>query len=117
MTHKISRRTVLLRGIQIPLGGTFLLGLGACGQPEHGAAGGGRNSTAAVCADPAQMSDGEQNIRASLNYTDASTVPEQRCKGCAFFHAAETDGCGKCDIFNGSLVNREGRCDSWSPRS
>lgn len=122
MSHKISRRAVLARGMQIPLGGALLLSLGACGQREGattagGTATAGGNGGATACADPAEMSEGERSIRASLTYTDASTVPDQQCKGCAFFHAAEDGSCGKCDMFNGGLVNASGRCISWSPRT
>lgn len=105
MNKKISRRTVLLRGLQIPVGGSVLLGLGACGSD------GGTQ----VCADPNQMTSAEESVRRTLKYTETSADPAKVCAGCAFFHAPkETGGCGSCEMFGGKPVNPAGHCDSWS---
>lgn len=105
MDKKISRRTVLLRAIQIPVGGGILLGLSACG-------GGGSSM---LCADPSQMTSAEESVRRTLKYTESSPHPDKSCSGCEFFHApAETGGCGTCEMFGGKAVNPGGYCDSFS---
>lgn len=106
MDKKISRRTVLLRCIQLPIGGSVLLGLAACGSKE---------SNSMVCADPTKMNSAEESVRRTLKYTETSPDPTKTCVDCEFFHAAETaGGCGTCEMFNGKAVNPGGHCDSWS---
>jgi hypothetical protein len=113
MTTKISRRTVLLRGMQIPLGGAVLFGLGACG----GSAGGGDKQAHAACVDPASLGEGELSMRNAAHYTDNAPNPQQACVGCAFFHGTEAQGgCAQCDILH-SQVSEKGHCDSWSAKS
>ncbi len=104
----ITRRQLLVRGLQLPVGGALLIGLGGCGGSDSGSI-----ASAAVCADPDAMTSGERALRASMNYTEKSTNPQQVCAGCAFFHAGEGQ-CGTCDMFTGGPANRDGRCDSWS---
>jgi len=106
MDKKISRRTVLLRCLQLPIGGGILLGLAACGKD---------GGSSMVCADPSKMTSAEESVRRTLKYTEASTDPAKMCSDCAFFHAApETGGCGSCEMFGGKPVNPGGHCDSWS---
>lgn len=113
MTEKITRRTVLLGGLQIPVGGALLWGLSGCGGGGEGSSG---TAGAAVCADPSAMTDAEQSIRRGVNYTESSANPQQVCAGCAFFHAG-SGACGTCDMFSGGPVNSGGHCNSWSAKS
>lgn len=110
MANKVSRRTVLLRGIQIPVGGFLAFGLGACGNSD-----GNGNVAGNVCADLGAMTDAERSSRRSLDYVETAPNPEEACADCAFFHAGGV--CGTCDMFNGGPVNPKGRCDSWSARA
>jgi hypothetical protein len=110
LSKKISRRTVLLRGIQVPIGGFLAFGLGACGGNDQAGQAAGN-----VCADLDAMTDGERSSRRSLNYQETSPKPNEVCADCAFFHAAGM--CGTCDMFNGGPVNPKGRCDSWSAKA
>jgi hypothetical protein len=108
MDKKISRRTILKRGLQIPLGGSVLFGLAACGNDSD-------SSSAMVCADPNMMTSAEESVRRTLKYTELSPDPSKVCTCCAFFHApAQVGGCGTCEMFAGKPVNPGGHCDSWS---
>ena len=108
MDKKISRRTLLLRAVQIPVGGSVLFGLSACGS-DNG------NSIAMLCADPSQMTSAQESVRRTLRYTEVSPDPAKVCSGCDFFHAgSEAGGCGTCEMFTGNPVNPGGYCDSWS---
>lgn len=113
MTEKITRRKVLVRGLQLPVGGALLFGLSGCGA---GSDADSMTAGASVCADPNSMSAGEQKLRDSLQYTETSPNPQQACAGCAFFHAGEGQ-CGTCDMFSGGPVNSGGHCTSWSAKS
>lgn len=105
MDKKISRRTVLLRTLQIPVGGSILLGLSACG-------GGGSEK---LCADPTKMTSAQESVRRTLKYTENSPHPGKTCSDCEFFIAASDDsGCGTCEMFAREPVNPGGYCDSWS---
>jgi hypothetical protein len=117
MTDKISRRSVLLKSLQIPVAGAALAALSACSKSGEGG-----SSTASaggtVCADLNAMSDADQAARKSNNYVEAGPNPEQVCGKCSFFHPG-TDGaggCGTCDIFSGGPVNSHGHCNSWSAK-
>lgn len=106
MDKKISRRTVLLRALQIPVGGGILLGLSSCGSD---------GGSAMLCADPSMMSSADASLRRTLNYTEISPDPAKVCAGCLYFRGVnETDGCGSCDMFPGRPVNPGGYCDSWN---
>jgi hypothetical protein len=113
MTDKISRRSVLLRGLQAPGAAALLLALGGCG-------GGGRPSNAVagtVCADPNAMTDSELSTRKGVGYVETSPNPAQVCGGCSFFHAgAAGSACGTCDVLSGAPVNNHGHCNSWSAK-
>src|ERR1700730_239328 len=99
MTDKISRRAILLRGLQAPVAGALLFGLGGCGaKSEQGSAA----ASGVVCADPNAMTDAEQSPRKGIGYPGVSANPQQVCGGCAFFHPAATGGeCGTCDVLSG----------------
>src|SRR5690554_4284869 len=106
MNKKISRRTVLLKGMQVTVGGGVLLGLSACGS---------NGSSTMLCADPNMMTSAEESVRRTLKYTETSPDPSKVCSGCEFFHAPkEAGGCGTCEMFGGKPVNPGGHCDSWS---
>lgn len=106
MKKTISRREVLLRGLQLPIAGGALLAVAAC---EDGA------KSSLVCADPDSMTSAEESVRRTLNYTESSSDPSKTCSGCEFFYAAkEGEACGTCEIFGGKSVNPGGHCDSWS---
>jgi len=106
MDNKISRRTFLVRAVQVPVGGGALLGLSACGSD---------GGSAMLCADPSQMTSAEESVRRTLKYTENSPDSARVCADCEFFHAAnEAGGCGSCEMFAGGPVNPGGHCDSWS---
>ncbi len=101
----ISRRKLLARGIQLPLGGAFLAI--ATAQAARAAE--------KLCADPAQLDSGQNSIRESLNYVEMSEDPAQKCGMCGFYKPT-ADGCGTCEIFTGGPANANGRCDAWSAK-
>ncbi|EED33565.1 conserved hypothetical protein [gamma proteobacterium NOR5-3] len=107
MDKKLSRRTVLLRGLQLPMLGGAVAALAAC-ESDSG--------DSLVCADPASMSSAQESVRRTLKYTEISSDPAKTCAACEFFHVAKdgTDGCGTCEMFSGEPVNPQGHCDSWS---
>jgi len=69
-----------------------------------------------TCIDPDELSDSQISLGASLRYTDQSAQAGKACGGCAYFHAAEPPGCGKCDILS-RPVSATGHCVSWSAKS
>ena len=103
---KLSRRTVLIRGVQASLVGAGVLSLGGCGGDQ----------SANACADLDLMDDGEVSMRNSLGYSEKSDNPDQQCTGCTFFTAAGNGSCGSCSIFNGP-ANPGGRCNSWAAKA
>ncbi|MFN2329012.1 MAG: high-potential iron-sulfur protein [Chromatocurvus sp.] len=112
MDSKMSRRTLLFRGLQMPIAGSALLGMSAC---DSGSDRNSDKTSAMVCADTSTMTSAEESIRRALNYTETSPDPSRACAGCEFFHAAEVSrGCGTCEMFGGKAVNPGGHCDSWS---
>ncbi|MFK8041675.1 high-potential iron-sulfur protein [Congregibacter sp.] len=112
MDKTMSRRAVLLRGLQIPVAGGLLLGLVGCESGDsNGSAG-----VALVCANPDDMTSAQASVRKTLRYTEVSADTAKTCAGCAFFFAT-ADGCGSCGIFDGNAVNSAGHCDSWSADS
>jgi hypothetical protein len=105
MAKDLSRRTLLIRGLQLPVGAGVLFGLSACG--------GDQQQAALVCADPSKMSSAQESVRRTLRYTEVSADTARTCSGCVFF-AAGSGGCGNCEMFAGEPVNPGGHCDSWS---
>lgn len=112
MDKKLSRRAVLLRGLQMPLVGGALLGLAAC--DDDGLS--GEAADALVCADPKAMTSAQESVRKTLRYVEVSPHAQNSCSGCEFFSAGATN-CGTCGIFDGNAVNPNGHCDSWSAAS
>lgn len=109
MDKKLSRRSILLRGLQLPIGGSLILGLSACGNE------GSSDSRALLCADPDAMSSAEASLRRTLKYTETSPDASKVCAGCEFFSASTAgSGCGNCGMFDGKPVSPGGHCDSWS---
>lgn len=106
MNNKLTRRSLILRSVQIALGGALAHGLSSCGGESE-------TATQTVCADPETMSASEASMRASLGYTPNSSDPAQNCAGCAYF-TADTGACGACDLLGGAQVSGTGRCNSWS---
>lgn len=106
MEKTTSRRAVLLRFLQVPLGGGLLLGLSACGS---------EGSNSRVCADESAMTAAEKSLRRTLNYSETSPDPAKTCSACEFFEAAAGGGgCGTCEMFGGKQANAGGYCVSWS---
>lgn len=106
MSDHMTRRTVLRRGLQLPMSGGLLLGLSACGQQAE---------DTLVCADVSSMTSAQASVRRTLNYVEQAADVAQSCSGCDFFKAAGS--CGSCEIFGGEAVNPSGHCDSWSQDS
>lgn len=71
------------------------------------------NRAAPACVDPALLSRGEEQMRKTRAYTDTSTVANQECANCQFFHADAQEACGHCEILDGP-VSRAGHCVSWA---
>ncbi len=105
MNTKLTRRSVIKRGIQVSLGGALTFGLSSCGSE-------GEKAAQTVCSDPETMSASEASMRSSLGYTPTSSDPAQNCAGCAYFKGGAGD-CGTCDLLGGAQVNAMGRCNSW----
>jgi hypothetical protein len=120
MTTKLSRRALLQKSLQIPIGVASIATLASCNRgASSGAAGApsaGTKSASNVCANPQTMDESERSLRQSLHYTEMSADQTTVCGGCALFHAGDAGGCGTCDIYSGRPVNSRGHCDSWSKR-
>ncbi len=106
--QKITRRSVLVRGVQFPAAGFIALTFGACDEKDSG-------TLAEVCADPNVLSQGELSLRESLQYVEGYEDPDQVCGKCTFFTPTENSLCGNCQILNGP-ANQNGHCTSWSLR-
>ena len=53
-------------------------------------------------------------MRQSLNYVDASVIPDQHCANCRFYNQpGDAAPCGGCQIFAGP-VSPTGYCTSWA---
>lgn len=110
MNNKLTRRAVLVRAIQLPVGAGLALGLSACGSES-----GSGEKTGLVCADPSALTSAEQSVRRTLNYKEVSADPAKVCSGCEFYRAPKDgSGCGTCEMYSGGPVNPGGHCDSWS---
>jgi hypothetical protein len=68
------------------------------------------------CTENEDISDSEQAMRNSLEYTDASADPKKTCGGCQYFMSAGSAECGKCQILNGP-ANAKGHCTSWTAKA
>jgi hypothetical protein len=105
MTKHLSRRSLLRRGVQLPIGGLLLASAGSAAAL----------AADKVCADVKNMDSGQKSIREALNYVEKSPDPAKTCGACGFFMAT-ADGCGTCMIFTGP-ANAMGHCESWSAKS
>lgn len=100
-----TRRTLLARACQLPATTLFVFTAGYTDKKQ-----------AAACADPAQLSDSDNSLRTSLQYTDLAADPAKACLGCAYFQSSgETVECGKCVILSGTVA-ATGRCMSWTAK-
>jgi hypothetical protein len=105
MTKNIlSRRKLLARTLQIPLGGLVLAAA------ELSVA----EAADKACVDMDRLEGGQKSIRESLNYTNTSPDSTKTCAKCGFFEA-KGNGCGDCMIFSGPAA-ATGHCDSWSAK-
>ena len=99
------RRDFLLRCLQLPIGGSVLLGLAACDSDSE---------SSMVCADESLMTSADKSLRTTLQYTEMSPDPAKTCSDCEFFTATAATGCGSCEMFGGKPANSAGYCVSWS---
>ena len=115
MNNRLSRRQLLLRGLQVSAGGAALAALSACG----GGAGAGASSAGAnVCYDPSKVDPSQESMREALHYAEKSPDPAKVCPGCTYSTFASAQAmCGTCNIFSGGPVNPHGHCDSWTKRA
>ena len=104
----LSRRKLLERSLQLPLGGVLLAATAAATTQTAAAA------AAKVCVDMEHLDAGAKSIRESLNYVEKSADPAKTCAACGFFEPAG-DGCGNCMIFTGP-ASATAHCDSWAPK-
>lgn len=98
----LSRRKLLTRTLQIPLGGLVLAAASSAFAADK------------TCVDLEHLDSGQKSIRESLNYTNTSPDAAKTCGKCGFFEA-KGDGCGSCMIFSGPAA-ATGHCDSWSAK-
>lgn len=70
----------------------------------------------AACVDLDELPDSVLEMRASLEYTDAGRSAAEVCRGCSFFKADATGGCGHCEVLRGA-VSAAGHCVSWTKRA
>jgi hypothetical protein len=101
MRRSISRRALLRVVTVLPITGLTLL-------VRNGVAEG----TTGMCVDAEDMNE---SLRKSLHYTEISGNPNSTCSVCAFFGAADKQGCGQCQILN-APASAGAHCDSWSKR-
>jgi len=73
----------------------------------------GCNRASPGCVDPALLSRGEEQMRKTRAYVDASSSADQNCGNCQFFRAEANSECGHCEILDGP-VSRGGYCTAWA---
>ena len=114
MKERLSRRELLLRGIQVSAGGVTLVALASCSR----GAGTGSTARVAACYNPNVADPSQQSLRETQHYMEMSPNPATVCAGCAYGHFGTPAGmCGTCDIYSGGPINARGHCDSWSKRA
>ena len=99
MVSSISRRRLLLRTVQISVGGA--LASAVVGKAD-----------AAACVDLKAMPQGDQTTRSQLHWAAQTSNPDQPCSKCGFFMSTSAD-CGSCAVLNGPTTPN-GHCDSWA---
>lgn len=82
-----------------------------------------RGGLAMLCALPVMgtaragqcVQESSEPLRESLNYQDPGPDPQQHCRDCGFFDAANAtqQGCGHCMIMTGPVA-ASAWCESWS---
>lgn len=95
----LTRRQLLRRGSLLSVAAAPLIQ--CCGE------------RAPLCADPAQLSRGEEQMRKTREYVETSPHAQKTCANCEFFHSREGSACGQCEILDGP-VNEGGHCTSWA---
>ena len=105
MEKTLTRRALLVRAVEVPVGVGLGLGLTACG---------GDGGDTLVCADPSKLTSAEESVRRTLNYAETSPQAGKVCLDCDFFAPVPGSECGTCEIYGGGPVNPGGYCDSWS---
>ena len=106
--RNMTRRCVLVRGMQVPAAGFVALTFGGCGGNESG-------GSAQGCADPDVLSRGELSLREAVQYVEVYDNPDEVCSKCSYFSRIDNSMCGNCQIFDGP-ANPNGHCTSWSMR-
>lgn len=111
MATKFSRRTLIVRAMQLPLAGSVTLGLSACGDDRPST-----SRSEALCANPSDIDDSTWSYMQSSGYVE--NAPEQQnCSGCRYFgNENVTADCGSCEMFDVS-VSRNGYCYLWGAGS
>lgn len=99
MANPISRRRLLIRVVQVCVGGALA---------------GGAHAADTECVDLKAMSADEVSSRNSLHWAAMSTQPDKSCAKCNFF-SATSGGCGSCMILGGPTY-ATGYCDSWTAK-
>lgn len=101
------------------LGKVTMLGIGGAGAGIilKGCGGDGEETAADPCGDLSGLSESDMALRESLNYTDETPNPAERCDNCEYW-MEEQHGpqCGGCTLFNGP-IHPAGWCASWVARS
>lgn len=116
MSNRLSRRDLLLRGLQASAGGVALAALAACGSKSG--SGVASSASTSLCYDPAKVDPSQESMRETLHYTEASPNQATVCEGCTYSTFSNASAvCGTCSIFSGGPVNAHGHCDSWAKRA
>ena len=104
--HRLTRRLVLGRGLQLPVVGLAAWALSGCEKAPK----------AQACAGPDTLTSSEASLRDASHYVEAATDPAKVCTDCEFFQPGETGSfCGKCTVLLGP-ANPRGHCDSWAAK-
>jgi hypothetical protein len=110
---KLNRREFLQRAALL---GAAVAGAGtlatACTKKED--AGGDE----LFCNDTSNMDQSAIQMREAQNYVEESPKPEENCANCQLYVEPEAEGeCGKCTLFQNTVVHPKGWCDSWAPKA
>ncbi|MFP4599147.1 MAG: high-potential iron-sulfur protein [Persicimonas sp.] len=69
------------------------------------------------CEQTTGLSDAQNQVRESLQYTDQTPKPEQRCDNCSLYVEPKSAGtCGGCKVVPGP-IHPAGWCTAWVPIS
>ena len=82
-------------------------------EPEPGGAEAKTDNETLNCSDSAELSEQKKKTRSSLQYTDDSPKPDQRCDNCNLYKQPEEAGaCGGCQVLPGPVAPG-GWCSAW----